>query len=181
VIMVEGDTEIRVGTASLTGFGYGGSMDLDTWGEAELFCSGSEVVVVVASVSWDQAEFVCNWERWVSHDRGGSWPRDDEAHDLEDTPSLSFVTTSPSGERNRMVAWDRIERIWATLREEAPFLPQTPIRGWASLLSGGVGMHPPGGKVALERAKRRIDKLPEEKRALVLRKLRTVVELERVP
>jgi uncharacterized protein (TIGR02996 family) len=180
VVIVDGESRIRVGTASLNSFGYGGSMDLDTWGEAELFCRGEEIVVVLASAFWDPESFVCHWVRWRSDDHGRSWRTVLEAQELEDTPSLSFVTNSPSGTRNEMVAGDRIERIWATLRETAPFLPKEHIRGWAVLLLGGVGAKPPGRNADLKRAKKKIDQLPEQKRSIVIRKLRKVVELDEI-
>ena len=165
VVVVDGDTRIRVGEASLNSYGYGGSMDLDTWGEAELFVSGKKLVVVVASIFWDQEGFTCHWVRWVSEDRGRSWVHVKETEDLEDSPSSSFVTTNASGKRNRMVARNWIERIWSTIRESAPFLPMEPI----------------GAQAAIERVKKRINKIPEEKQPLVMRKLRKVMELEQIP
>ena len=165
VVIVDGDTRIRVGRASLNSYGYGGSMDRDTWGEAELFFSGQKIVVVIASVCCDQEGFFCHWERWVSEDRGGSWMQVKETQDLEDSRSLSFVTTSPSGKRDRMVARHWIGCIWPAIRESAPFLPNEPI----------------GAQAALDRVKKRLNKIPEEKRPIVIQKLYKVMELEQIP
>jgi hypothetical protein len=163
VVLVDGDLRVRIG-ASLDPFGYGGSMDRDTWGEAELYAAGPRRVVLTTSVCWESGSpFLCERERWVSENGGASWSQTNEAQDEEDAPSLAFVTTDPSGKRSRMVAWNRIEEIWATLRAWVPSLPKEAVRGWAG----------PGAKA--------LGRLSEERRGVVRRRLAKIAELERVP